>query len=124
MSRTVQYYRGLPYRHRVRPEEDSTGERYFVAWIEELPWIRTDGVTRHDALYNLQQVFPEAIKTMLAAGDEIAEPEAWPHSLGPVGAGTGSGDAVVMITEAVEATTEGAWKDVEVVEEPETAGSC
>lgn len=81
-QKDISYYRRLPYRRRVRVEEDSTGPEYFVAWIEEIPWIEADAETREEALRKLDETFGDAIEAMLSNQDEIAEPELWPGSAG------------------------------------------
>lgn len=75
----VAYYRRLPYRRRVVPQEDGGGQRYFVAWIEELPAIEIHGDSPEEALLRLYEIFDDSIEVMLEAGDEITEPPRWPE---------------------------------------------
>lgn len=75
---TPQYFRSLPYKRRVEVHEDSDGEVYYVARIEELPSLRIDGDTKEEALMKLDEVFDDFIETMLERGDEIPRPDAWP----------------------------------------------
>lgn len=82
MAKTSSYYRGLPYRRRVRLEHEEAGEEYFVAFIEELDGVEASGDTPTEALFNLQPAFDDYIDAMLKWGDAIPEPSVWPESLG------------------------------------------
>lgn len=72
------YYRRLPYRRRVQPRDDG-GQRYFIAWIDELPAIEIHGPSADVALIRLDEIFDDCIESMIEAGDPIPEPAAWPH---------------------------------------------
>lgn len=73
----TRHYRRLPYRRRAQPVDEQDGS-YFIAFIEEIPWIRAHGDSASEALYNLDQSFDDCIAAMLTAGDPIPEPEIWP----------------------------------------------
>ena len=77
----VQEYRRLPYRRRVEKLDEEDGQ-YFVAFVEEIPWIRTFGDSGLDALYELDESFDDCILAMLEADDEIPRPTLWPESAG------------------------------------------
>lgn len=66
-------YRRLPYRRRVDKVVEE-GQAAFVAFVEEIPWIRVHDDDRIAALKMLDEIFDDAIKAMLEAGDDIPEP--------------------------------------------------
>ena len=72
-NRDLAYYRGLAYTRRVRVESDEGGE-YFVADVEELSGLESDGLTELEARYNLQLAFDDYITALLAQGTMISEP--------------------------------------------------
>ena len=74
----VGYYRRLPYRRRLRIEQDEGGKEYFVAFIEKLPGVEADGPDAVTARANLIGAFDDYINAMLEWGDEIPEPPKWP----------------------------------------------
>ena len=76
-NRDLAYYRGLPYTRRIRVERDAGGE-YFVAVIEELSGLESDGVSDLEARYNLQLAFDDYIAALIARKAHIEEPELWP----------------------------------------------
>ena len=67
------YYKRLPYTRRVEIR-DEPGGAYFLARIGEIPFIRAEGATQEDALYNLAQLFEDCIEAMIENGDMIPEP--------------------------------------------------
>jgi len=73
MKRTVDYYLGLHYTHRARPQYDEG--RYWLAWIEELPGCKVEGGSKAEAFAKLSQLLPEYIKAKLERGSPIPEPE-------------------------------------------------
>lgn len=77
MSKSLDYYRALPYTRSLElvTEEDGT---YFLAFVKEIPWIRAFGDTRDEALAELGAIFMDGLEAMLEAGDEIPEPQVWP----------------------------------------------
>ena len=77
MTKDLAYYLSLPYTRRVRVERDDGGE-YFVADVEELSGLESDGLTELEARYNLQLAFNDYITALLARNVQIAEPELWP----------------------------------------------
>lgn len=80
--KTLDYYRRLPYRRRVRIQKEDSGDVYFIAFIEELPSVESDGDTPIEALQGLQAAFDDYIEAALEWGTEIPEPVRWPASLG------------------------------------------
>lgn len=76
-GKDLSYYLGLPYTRRTRVERDKGGE-YFVAYVEELSGLESDGVTEAEAWYNLHRAFVDYIASLLDRNVEIAEPELWP----------------------------------------------
>jgi predicted RNase H-like HicB family nuclease len=81
-TKTIAYYRQLPYTRRVRRVQEDNGESYFVACIEELGGVEADGDTPTDALANLADAFQDYITAMLEWREMIPEPKVWPASLG------------------------------------------
>ena len=77
MTKDLAYYLSLPYTRRVRVERDKGGE-YFVAYVEELGGLESDGLTEAEARYNLQLAFVDYVTALLARSATIAEPESWP----------------------------------------------
>lgn len=73
------YYRRLPYRRLVEIERgEESGRDHFVAFIEEIPWIRMPGDSREEALLNLDEMFDDCIQALLDEGVDIPEPVLWP----------------------------------------------
>lgn len=81
-EKSIAYYRQLPYRRKAVLVEEEDGARYFVAHVAEIPWINIDGDTREEALMRLDEIFDDAIQSMLDASDDIPEPMQWPMSVG------------------------------------------
>ena len=75
MKMTLEYYRTLPYSRRVEGFQEAGVDRYWLAWIEELPGCKTDGATFDEAMANLDVAFDDYIEAMLEFGTEIAVPE-------------------------------------------------
>ena len=67
-QKTPKEYRRLPYRRLVEIERGAeSGRDHFVAYVEEIPWIRIPGDSREEALLNLDV----AVEQMrLAVGDQ------------------------------------------------------
>ena len=80
-KRTAKDYRQLPYRRMARPVEDETDGFFWLASVEEIPWIRIDGATRDEALLKLDEIFDDCVESMIEAGDDVPEPELWPGDL-------------------------------------------
>lgn len=79
--KTPAYYRRLPYRRLVEVERgEESGRDHFVAFIEEIPWIRMPGDSREEALLNLDEMFDDCIRAMLDEGVHIPEAILWPGS--------------------------------------------
>ncbi|HUP51812.1 MAG TPA: hypothetical protein VM198_05015 [Longimicrobiales bacterium] len=74
MTSDVKEYRQLPYTKVVRKAEEE-GITEFVAYIEEIPWIRVNADEREEAYLLLDETFEDALRAMLDAGDEIPVPE-------------------------------------------------
>ena len=83
-TRDISYYRQLPYRRIVELIEEDDGQDYFVARIEDLPWIKIHGETREDALHRLDEISDDCIQSMLDDDGEVPEPVAWPADIGYV----------------------------------------
>ena len=81
-TKDLNYYRGLPYTRRIRLERDNGGE-YFVADVEELSGLESDGITELEARYNLQLAFDDYVTALLARNAQIVEPELWPGAFVP-----------------------------------------
>lgn len=73
-NKDLSYYRSLPYTRRARLERDVGGD-YFVAYVEELAGLESDGLNETEARYNLQLAFDDYITALLDRGVPIAEPE-------------------------------------------------
>ena len=74
MKKDLSYYRSLPY---TRCEEVVCENRHkplWIAWIQELPGCKTDGISSLDANNNLDIAFDEYIETMIENELEIPEP--------------------------------------------------
>lgn len=80
--KSINDYRALPYSRRMARLEEDGGAVYFVARIEEIPWIEADGETPEEAFLKLDEVFDDALETMIQAGDEIPIPQRWPAVYG------------------------------------------
>ena len=76
MARDLAYYQQLPYTHRCQLMVDD-GERYWLAWIEELPGCKVEGETKAQAFLHLQELFDDYISAVLERGSGIPEPERW-----------------------------------------------
>lgn len=86
-KRTAQDYRRLPYRRTAKPIEDEAEGFYWLASVEEIPWIRIDGASHAEALLRLDEIFDDCVESMIDAGDDIPEPELWPGELPRVRSG-------------------------------------
>lgn len=76
-KRGFAYYRRLPYTRRSRLcVEDE--QRFWHAWIEELPGCEVDGATKAEVYASLQEVFEDYIRAKLEWGSTIPEPTRWP----------------------------------------------
>ena len=75
MELTLDYYRALPYSRRAEGLQEAGADRYWVAWIEELPGCKTDGATYEEAMANLDVAFDDYIEAMLEFGTKIAVPK-------------------------------------------------
>ncbi|HXG38150.1 MAG TPA: type II toxin-antitoxin system HicB family antitoxin [Bacteroidota bacterium] len=73
-TRTLEYYRRLPYSLRTEPARDSDGNQYWLAEYLELRGCKIDGTTEAEAVQNLHELFDEYISARLEVGDEIPEP--------------------------------------------------
>ena len=81
-NKSVREYRSLPYSRKVVRIEEGLGEVYFLARIEEIPWIEADGDTPEEAFLKLDEVFDDALESMIQSGDEIPVPVPWPKVYG------------------------------------------
>jgi predicted RNase H-like HicB family nuclease len=76
-KKTLNDYRRLPYSRRCQLIVEE-GERFWHAWIEELPGCEIDGQTKAGAYLALSEVFDDYVSTKLEWGSAIPEPERWP----------------------------------------------
>lgn len=84
MLGNVKDYRRLPYTRRAEKVEQE-GVTEFVAYIEEIPWIRVHADEREEAYLLLDESFEEALQAMLDAGDEVPKPEGTVERFGEPG---------------------------------------
>jgi predicted RNase H-like HicB family nuclease len=112
---SVAYYRRLPYRRVVLPEEGDDSYR-FVARIEEMSWIWAYGDSREEALLKLDEVFDGCLEALIEDGEEIPEPLGWPEGYGgPLDGSEGSVSLAASEQVAFEIPTEVApWTSIEV----------
>lgn len=75
MSLTLQDYRLLPYTRRSELIVEADGDRYWVAWLEEMSGCMADGETLSEAMSNLDEAFDELIEAMLEWGADIPVPK-------------------------------------------------
>ncbi|MHB1345536.1 MAG: type II toxin-antitoxin system HicB family antitoxin, partial [Thermoleophilia bacterium] len=73
MTKSLDYYRGLPYMREWLPRDDESG-RYFVVRLKEIPEIYGAGFTKQAALASLRSAFDDQIIWCLEEGVEIPEP--------------------------------------------------
>lgn len=74
MMDVVAKYRAMPYTRRATPVDDESGH-YWLAWVEEIPWIRIHGDTKEHAHKRLLDVFDDCVQSMIDAGDHVPEPK-------------------------------------------------
>ncbi len=84
MTKTLAQYRGLPYARRCQLVVED-GDRYWHAWIEELPGCEIDGATKAEAFRLLDEVFEDYIQAKLEWHSQIPEPTRWPNLARPTG---------------------------------------
>lgn len=77
MRKGLTYYRALPYARRCQLFVDGA-DRYWHAWIDELPGCEIDGPTKAAAFAALEEVFEDYIKAKLEWRSIIPEPSRWP----------------------------------------------
>ena len=73
-TKTLEYYKRLPYMLYAQPMRDSDGSNYWTAEYLELRGCKTDGVTEAEAVTNLQELFDEYISARIDDNIEIPEP--------------------------------------------------
>jgi len=78
MTKTLRYYRRLPYTRRSQLSLEA-GQRFWHAWIEELPGCEVDGETKAEACFLLEEVFEDYIRAKLEWQSPIPEPSRWPN---------------------------------------------
>jgi hypothetical protein len=71
----LDYYSGLPYRAIAAPATDEQGDRYWRAWLEEIPGMQGAGDSEDDALVDLRERFIEYIRWRIDMGLDIPEPD-------------------------------------------------
>ena len=99
MSKTdLARYRSLPYTRRCQLMHEGT-ERYWHAWVEELPGCEVDGETKPEAFALLAEVFDDYITAKLEWASTIPEPTRWPN-LGKSDASVPRGNTIIEILEA------------------------
>jgi len=72
MTKSVEYYMGLPYTIELRPDAE---EGWFVH-VKEWPGCMSQGDTAEEALADIREVIPLWIETSLKSGYQIPEPRA------------------------------------------------
>lgn len=72
----LSYYRTLPYTRRCRLDLED-GERYWLAWIEELAGCKVEGATKAEAFRKLDETFDDYIVAKLDRKSPIPEPQRW-----------------------------------------------
>ena len=70
--KNIEYYLALPYRRTVTLEECTDGSPCYVARVIELPGCETHGMTRSEALDNVENAKRLYIETMMEDGIEPA----------------------------------------------------
>lgn len=75
-QRKLSYYRTLPYTRRCRLDVDD-GERYWLAWVEELAGCKVEGATKAEAFRKLDETFDDYIVAKLERMSPIPEPRRW-----------------------------------------------
>ncbi|MDZ7781129.1 MAG: hypothetical protein U5R14_14510 [Gemmatimonadota bacterium] len=73
MSNSVKEYLRLPYTRRAEKIENE-GVTEFVAYVEEIPWVRVHADEREEAYFLLGESLEDALQAMIDAGDEIPIP--------------------------------------------------
>lgn len=74
MPSDVKKYLRQAYTRRVHKVEHE-GVTEFVAFIEEIPWIRVHADEREEAYLLLNETLVDALQAMIEAGDDIPVPE-------------------------------------------------
>ena len=74
MAKDLQYYRALPYTRRIRLVIED-GEKYWIAWVDELSGCKIDAPTKEEAFAFLDDVFDDYIAAKLEWKSSIAEPQ-------------------------------------------------
>ncbi|MFQ5798867.1 MAG: type II toxin-antitoxin system HicB family antitoxin [Bacteroidota bacterium] len=77
-KKTLEYYRLLPYKIFVEPRMDSDGTYYWVAEYPDLRGCKTEGVSKAEAIANVQQLFDEYVTARLEVDENIPEPQRSP----------------------------------------------
>ena len=77
MKRDLTHYRSLPYTRRCQLMVEGH-DRYWHAWIVELPGCEVDGPSKAEAYVSLGEVFEDYVSTKLEWGSVIPEPSRWP----------------------------------------------
>jgi hypothetical protein len=93
-------FRRLPYRRRVDKVVEE-GQQSFVAFIDEIPWIRAHEADPVAALKALDDLFDDAIESMLLAGDDVPEPPTVLEAYGTSPEKTRIADMMDMVRQAV-----------------------
>jgi predicted RNase H-like HicB family nuclease len=94
MTHNLSYYQALPYTRRCQLNVEDR-EWFWLAWVEELPGCKVEGVTKAEAFRKLDELFDDYVMTKLEARGQIPEPTRWSDSGGV--AGPASVDEIVEI---------------------------
>lgn len=78
--KNIDHYLALPYRQTVTREECADGSRCYVARVIELPGCESHGMTRVEALADLENAKRLYIETMIEDGLEPAPPLTAAHA--------------------------------------------
>jgi predicted RNase H-like HicB family nuclease len=74
-TKTLDYYKRLPYTLYRSPMKDSDGKTYWIAEYVELRGCKVDGGSESDAITELYELFDEYILDCIERNCPIPEPE-------------------------------------------------
>lgn len=77
-TKTLEYYKRLPYTLHLELRMDSNKSNYWTADYIELSGCKTDGMTDVEAVANLAELFDEYVSALIEEGLEIPEPKFTP----------------------------------------------
>ena len=74
-NKDLNYYLSLPWTYTVEEDIDSTGKKYYIISVNELPGIKTDACTTEEAFENIKDAMIAALELYIKMGDKIPEPK-------------------------------------------------